>query len=121
MKEKLINVLYDFWKDTDDDKEQLLQEITNNINNGKDGAEVLLDWCRCDYDGVKEQYMKLHNLSEDEMERIMENNFGSYEFMYDEIPESSYLDEIWNILNYYLDVLNNQMSEEEFKNIIGTN
>ena len=113
MKEKLIEKLYDLWKDTDDDKEQLLQEITKNVNDGKDGAEVLLDWCRCDYDGIREQYMKLHNLNEDEMEQIMEENCGDYEFMYEEIPYASYLQDIWDLCNYYLDYCNEDMTEEE--------
>ena len=119
MKEKLIDILYDFWKDTDDDKEQLLQEITNNINDGKDGIEVLLDWCRCDYDAVKEQYMKLHNLNEDEMQQVMEKNYGSYEFMYDEIPYIEELDKPWNICNWYLDYTqNNKMTEKDLLELI---
>ena len=103
MKKLLIERLYDFWNKTDDDKETLLKEITQNVNDGISGAEVLLDWCRNDYDGIRSQYQILHNLSEDEMERVMEENCGSYEFMYDEIPYAEELDEIWGICNEYLD------------------
>ena len=103
MKEKVIKQLYDFWSKTDDDNTKLLEEITNNVNNGLDGAEVLLDWCRSDYDGIRSQYQILHNLSEDEMDRVMEENFGCYEFMYEEIPYAEKLDEIWDICNEYLD------------------
>lgn len=103
MKELLIERLYDFWSKTDDDKETLLKEITQNVNDGISGAEVLLDWCRNDYDMIKEQYRKLHNLTYNEMDKIMEENCGTYEFMYDEIPYAKELDEIWNICNEYLD------------------
>ena len=66
---------------------------------------MLLDWCRCDYDGIREQYMKLHNLSEKEMEKIMEEHCGAYEFMYDEIPYAIDLQDIWGLCNWYLDYL----------------
>ena len=69
MKELLIEKLYDFWNKTDDDKETLLKEITQNVNDGISGAEVLLDWCRNDYDTIKEQYQKLHNLTDNEMDK----------------------------------------------------
>ena len=119
MKEKLINRLYDFWLKTDDDNIKLLEEITNNVNNGIDGAEVLLDWCRNDYDTIKEQYQKLHNLTDTEMEKIMEENCGSYEFMYDEIPYIEELDKIWNICNWYLDYTqNNKMTEKDLLELI---
>lgn len=118
MKEKLIEKLYDLWKDTDDNKEQLLEEITTNINDGIDGANMLLDWCRCDYDGIREQYMKLHNLSEEEMEKIMEEHCGAYEFMYDEIPYAIDLQDIWDLCNWYLDYCNNDMTEEELLKLI---
>lgn len=118
MKEKLIEKLYDLWKDTDDNKEELLKEITTNVNDGIDGANVLLDWCRCDYDGIREQYMKLHNLNEDELGEIMEEHFGTYEFMYDEIPYASYLQNIWDLCNWYLDYCNNDMDEKELLKLI---
>ena len=114
MKEKLIKRLYDFWSQTDDDKEKLLEEIRENVEDGTEGAEVLLDWCRCDYDGIREQYMKLHNLSEDEMYEVMDENCGSYDFMYDEIPYVEELDYIWDICNWYLDYCNDEMGEDTF-------
>ena len=118
MKEKVIKQLYDFWSKTDDDNTKLLEQITNNVNNGLDGAEVLLDWCSCDYDGIREQYMKLHNLSEEEMEKIMEEHCGAYEFMYDEIPYAIDLQDIWDLCNWYLDYCNNDMTEEELLKLI---
>ena len=83
-------------------------------NKGKNGAEDLLDWCRDDYDRAKENYMKLHNLNEDEMEKIMEDNCGNFKFMYDEIGFLEELDEIWNICNWYLDYCNDEMGEDTF-------
>ena len=118
MKELLIERLYDFWSKTDDDKETLLKEITQNVNDGISGTEVLLDWCRNDYDGIRSQYQILHNLSEDEMERVMEKHFGCYEFMYEEIPYAEELDEIWDICNYYLDYCNKDMTENELLELI---
>ena len=118
MKEKVIKQLYDFWSKTDDNNTKLLEEITNNVNNGTDGAEVLLDWCRNDYDGIRSQYQILHNLSEDEMERVMEEHSGCYEFMYEEIPYAEELDEIWDICNYYLDYCNKDMTENELLELI---
>ena len=70
MKELLIERLYDFWSKTDDDKETLLKEITQNVNGGISGAEVLLDWCRNDYDMIKEQYQKLYNILESEISSV---------------------------------------------------
>ena len=87
MKEKSIKRLYNYWACTDDDLNNgLWENISDIINNkGKNGAEDLLDWCRDDYDRAKENYMKLHNLNEDEMEKIMEDNCGNFKFMYNEI------------------------------------
>lgn len=118
MKELLIKKLYDFWSITDDDKKKLLEEITQNINDGKNGAETLLDWCRNDYDMVKEQYQKKHNLTEEEIKYIIEDNCGSYNFMYNEIPYVSDLDDIWDLCNWYLDYLNGDITEEELLNLI---
>ena len=44
MKELLIERLYDFWNKTDDDKETLLKEITQNVNDGISGAETIMIW-----------------------------------------------------------------------------
>lgn len=118
MKELLIKKLYDFWSIIDDDKKKLLEEITQNINDGKNGAETLLDWCRNDYDMIKEQYQKKHNLTEEEMEKIIEDNCGSYNFMYNEIPYVSDLDDIWDLCNWYLDYLNGDITDEELLNLI---
>lgn len=70
MKEKFINRLYNFWKTTDDNEELLLKEITENVNDGIDGINVLLDWCRNDFEGAKDRYMVLHNLNEEEVEKL---------------------------------------------------
>lgn len=118
MKELLIERLYDFWNKTDDDKETLLKEITQNVNDGISGAEILLDWCRNDYDMVREQYQKLHNLTDDEMEKVMEENCGTYEFMYNEIPYVIDLEDIWDICNWYLDYCNKDMTEKELLDLI---
>lgn len=118
MKELLIERLYDFWSKTDDDKETLLKEITQNVNDGISGAKILLDWCRNDYDMVREQYQKLHNLTDDEMEKVMEENCGTYEFMYNEIPYVIDLENIWDICNWYLDYCNKSMTEKELLDLI---
>lgn len=118
MKELLIEKLYDFWSKTDDDKETLLKEITRNVNDETSGAEILLDWCRNDYDTIKEQYQKLHNLTDNEMDKIMEENCGVYEFMYDEIPYAIDLQDIWDICNYYLDYCNKNMTKNELLELI---
>lgn len=121
MKEKLIKRLYNYWACTDDDLNNgLWENISDIINNkGKNGAEDLLDWCRNDYDRAKENYMELHNLNEDEMEKIMEDNCGNFEFMYDEISFLEELDEIWNICNWYLDYCNDEMGEDTFYSLSG--
>ena len=118
MKDKLIEKLYDFWSKTDNDNAKLLEEITNNVNNGLDGAKVLLDWCRNDYDTIKEQYKKLHNLTDTDMNKVMEENRGSYEFMYDEIPHAIDLQDIWDLCNYYLDYCNKDITENELLKLI---
>lgn len=121
MKEKLIKRLYNYWACTDDDLNNgLWENISDIINNkGKNGAEDLLDWCRDDYDRAKENYMELHNLNEDEMEKIMEDNCGTFEFMYDEIGFLEELDEIWDICNWYLDYCNDEMGEDTFYSLSG--
>ena len=118
MKELLIKKLYDFWSKTDNDNTKLLEEITNNVNNGLDGAKVLLDWCRNDYDTIKEQYKKLHNLTDTEMDKVMEENRGSYEFMYNEMPYAIDLQDIWDLCNYYLDYCNKDITENELLELI---
>lgn len=121
MKEKLIKRLYNYWACTDDDLNNgLWENISDIINNkGKNGAEDLLDWCRDDYDRAKENYMELHNLNEDEMEKIMEDNCGTFEFMYDEIGFLEELDEIWDICNWYLDYCNDEIGEDTFYSLSG--
>ena len=123
MKEKLIDRLYNFWKSYTEyynlDNKNLKENITQAVNKGEQGAEELLDWCRDDYDGIRSQYQILHNLSEDEMERVMEKHFGCYEFMYEEIPYTEELDEIWDICNWYLDYTqNNKITEKDLLELI---
>lgn len=119
MKEKFIKRLYNFWEKTDDNKELLLKEITDNINNGVEGIEVLLDWCRNDFDNAKDKYRVLHNLSEEEMEKVIDENYGNYQFMYGEIDYIEELDFIWDLCNWYLDYLqDNNVDEEWFKKMI---
>ena len=114
MKNKLIERLYDFWKKTYDDREVLLGEITKEVcENGIEGANTLLDWVRCDYECVRYEYRRLHNLTDDEVEKIMEENSGTYDFMYNEIPYVSELDSIWELLNHYLDYCCGYMNEDE--------
>lgn len=105
MESKLIKKLYDYWACTDDDlNESLFENLCDIINNkGKNGAEELLDWCRCEYDRAREDYSKKHDLTDEEMEEIMEDNCGSYEFMYEELPYVEELEEIWDLCNFYLD------------------
>ena len=117
LKNKLVEKLYDFWKQTDDDKDKLLEEIKINVKSEKEGAEVLLDWCRCDYDYIRETYMNIHSLDEEQMEEIMEKHFGEYTFMYEEIPYASELEEIWDLCNYYLDYCN-EKNELNFNRLL---
>ena len=99
-------------------KKIIVALITQNINNGEEGIIVLLDWCRNDYDMVREQYQVKHNLTEDEMYEIMDDNLGTYDFMYDEIPYVSYLDDIWDLCNWYLDYVNGDITEKDLLNLI---
>jgi len=103
MKNKIIKELYDYWYKLDNTNDNLLKEITDNINNGKVGAETLLDWCRDDYDNARKQYMNIHNITEKDMEKLMEQNGGTYEFMYNDLPYVKDLDNVWNICNEYFD------------------
>lgn len=118
LKQVVIDKLYDFWSTNDTDKVQLFKEITDNVNDGKDGAETLLDWCRISYDGVQDTYRNNHDLTEEEMFEVMEENSGNYEFMYDEIPYVSWLDEVWDLCNWWLDYVNGQMTEEDLLKLI---
>lgn len=118
MKEKLIEKLYNYWKENDDDKSTLLKEITENVNNGKEGANTLIDWCLCDYDMAKEKYAKMKNISEDELQEFIENSFGDLSFMKDDIDYLEDLDEIWDLCNYYLDYCDGTMTEKELLNFI---
>lgn len=123
MKEKLIERLYDFWKDYNEHynlgNENLKERITQAINSGEKGAEELLDWCIGNYDNIREQYQMLHNLSDDEMEMTMEENSGGYEFMYGEIPFVEELEEIWDICNWYLDYTQgNSITEKDLLRLI---
>lgn len=106
MKEKLIEILYDFWSASDDDKEKLLEEIRENINDGITGAECLLDWCRCDYEVLKDQYRA--------MNKILKENNCNYGFMY----YARELDKIWEICNLYLDYCNGTTSEKQLLELI---
>ena len=124
MKEKLIKRLYDFWKDYNEHynlgNENLKERITQAVNSGEQGVEELLDWCRDNYDNIREQYQMLHNLSDDEMEMTMEENLGGYEFMYGEIPFVEELEEIWDICNWLLDYTQgNSITEKELLRLIG--
>lgn len=102
MKEEIIKRLYDFWSKIDNN-DNLLKEITDNVNDGITGAEILLDWCREDYDKAQRKYMELHSINIREMQKVMEENFGNYEFMYNELPYVEELDEIWDLCNEYFD------------------
>ena len=79
---------------------------------------MLLDCFISDYDMVREQYQRLHNLTDDEMVKVMEENCGTYEFMYNEIPYAIDLEDIWNICNWYLDYCNKDMTENELLELI---
>ena len=70
---------------------------------------------------VKEKsiyFFNPNNLTDNEIEKIMEENCGSYEFMYDEIPYAIDLENIWDICNYYLDYCNKDMTENELLELI---
>ena len=115
LQDKLIDKLYNFWKHNDTTRDNfLLKNITTIVKkDGIDGANILLDWCRDDYDKIREKYMKLHKINEDEMEKIMDSHSGTYEFMYEKLPEVSWLDEIWDLCNYYLDYCNSKTRTEK--------
>ena len=121
MKEKL----YNFWSENNDHKEQLLEDINNNLNEGVDGATILLDWCSMEYDTIREQYGNRHNLNENEVMKIVEKHFGEYKFLCEDdndIDLYNYamdLDDIWDLSNWYLDYVNKDMTEEELLDLIG--
>lgn len=121
VEEKLINRLYNFWKkDSKEEDKELLDRLKTIIYNHEvTGAEELCDWCRDDYDSIREDYQALHNLTDDEMEQIMDDNFGAYEFMYNDIPRVSDLDKIWDICNWYLDYCDGSMDAEKLLELIG--
>lgn len=118
MKEKLIKKLCDLWRYVDSTDKTLSQEIAKNVNNGESGAMTLLDWCRSDYDNIQKQYMELHNLNEEQMEKVMEEHCGDYNFLYKEIPSTMYLEEIWDLCNWYLDYCNGTITEKEMLGLI---
>lgn len=113
MREKLIQRLYDYWKENDDDKSTLLKEITENIDSGKEGANTLIEWCLCDYDMAKERYAKIHNITEEELQDFIESSYGDLSFMRNDIDYLEDLDEIWNLCNWYLDYCDGTMSEKD--------
>lgn len=118
MEEKLIKILYNFFKE-EENNTNLLDLITLEIHKGtKSGAEMFLDWCRDEYDNIRTEYMNKHNISEDEMERILEDNFGSYEFMYDEIGIAEELEKIWDLCNWYLDYIDGSMTKSALADCI---
>lgn len=117
MKEKLINRLYEFITRTDEKcSDNVLENLNDLINNkGKNGAEELLDYCIYCYDKLKENYMALHNIDEDKMTEILDEHFGDYKFMYEEIPYAVELDNIWDLCNWYLDYCDATTDDERLK------
>lgn len=81
VKQKVLERLSKYWEND-------TEEIKSALNNGKDGAEELLDWCRDEYD---------------QQEQDVEN---------DE------LDGIWDICNWYLDFLNGDKTQEDLLSLI---
>lgn len=125
MKEKLIKRLYEFYSCTDEDLNNGLWENLNDIinNKGKKGAEELLDWCVCEYDNIRERYMELKKIDETEMEKILDENFGNYDFIYnDDIDLYNFakeVDEIWDLSNFYLDYCNGDIDENKMLYYLG--
>ena len=117
MKEKLFERLYNYWKKEDEKYNTILKEqLTNAIfNDGKKGANTLLDWCRDDYDKCKYIYMEKHNLSEEEMEKILEEHYGDCTIIYQEMDFIEELDAIWDLCNWYLDFLNENIITEKWR------
>lgn len=95
MKELLIEKLYNFWIRYDKfykiKENNLKQNLENAINNGEQGAEELLDWCR-------EEFEYFQN--------------GTYKEMEEE------LNRIWDICNWYLDYTQGIMTESKLLNLI---
>lgn len=76
----LLNRLFNFWKDSVDNKEDFKNQLREIIfDNGIDGAETLLDFCREDFEEIP----------------IEEQENGEHED----------LNKIWDICNWYLDLL----------------
>lgn len=81
VKQKMLERLSGYWEND-------TEEIKSALNNGKSGAEELLDWCRDEYD---------------QQEQNVENEE---------------LDGIWDICNWYLDFLNGDRTQENLLNLI---
>lgn len=81
VKQKMLERLSEYWEND-------TEEIKSALNNGKDGAEELLDWCRDEYD---------------QQEQNVENEE---------------LDGIWDICNWYLDFLNGDKTQEDLLSLI---
>lgn len=120
--EKMYSTLHDFWyayyKCYGGNVNLIDNFISTALRNGVQGAEELLDDCRIAFDKIQEVYRTKHNLTEEDMEQVMNDHFGDYAFMYNDIEYVEDLDAIWDVCNLYLDYVNNDMTGQELLNLL---
>lgn len=116
IQDKVAQVLTNMWLEIDNTDKTLGARVKENVYRGNVGAEELLDWCRCDYDNFRKQYKTLHGLTEEQMSELLDKHYGTYDFMYNDIPFVQTLDEIWEICNLYLDYCEGILSERDLLN-----
>lgn len=119
---EMYNTLHDFWyayyKCYGGNVNLIDNFISTALRNGVQGAEDLLDDCRMAFDKIQEVYRTKHNLTEEDMEQVMKDHFGDYAFMYNDIEYVEDLDTIWDVCNWYLDYVNNDMTGQELLNLL---
>lgn len=119
IEDKIIQICYDYWSINDDDKEELKRELIKNIKeDGVDGANVLIDWCLCEYDRAREIYAIKNNIPYDTLLEKIDDNCGNMDFMKKDIDFLEDLDKIWDIVNWLLDYRNNDINENQLKELI---
>lgn len=90
VQELLYNNLFNVWKQITTDTEELKKELKEEIfNNGINGANTLLDWCRTDFE-----------------------NYNEEDNIYEELENA------WDWANWYLDYLQGKETEESIINLL---
>lgn len=88
----LYNKLFNVWKQITTDTEELEKDLKEEIfENGLNGADTLLDWCRTDFENYNEE----DNIYED-------------------------LENAWNWCNWYLDYLQGTRTKENIIDLLNS-